>query len=104
MVTVKETWMVMVMPETGVTVKDIAALCAHLEIKETCFGLLVESERETVREALRELLERYSTQIFLKRRCFSIEDTKICESTFILTDDPPWLPRLVGQLKRYSLS
>lgn len=103
-----ETWMLMVMSETGVSLDRIVSIAhgLHLRTKETCFGLIVEGDRDVVRMALKEIRDLYSARIFAKRRGFTIEDTKICGSTFsgVAGGDAPWLNRFVGQLKKYSLS
>lgn len=102
-----ETWMIFLLPETGLYVKKLTGLAAAsgLRTKETCFGALVEGEPAEVRGFLAELRQRYPDSTYLKRRCFSIEDTAICASTFGREPDPalpPWLPRYAGQIRRYT--
>jgi hypothetical protein len=108
MVAMIETWMLMAMPETGVSMAEVAAFAQRLGLlmKRTCFGMLVEGDRDVVREALRELRDLYPGRIIAKRRGFSIEDTKICGRTFsnVAGEDPPWLSRFVCQQKKYSMS
>jgi hypothetical protein len=78
--------MVAIDPEQGVKASGIIALAyrSHLpvRVKETCFGLLVESERELVRCFMDILREHYPDGLFLKRRGYSIGDTRICARTF----------------------
>ena len=108
MVAMIETWMLMAMPETGLSLAEVAAVAQRLRLlmKRTCFGMLVEGDRDVVREALKELRDQYPGRIIAKRRGFTIEDTKICGSTFanVAGEDPPWLSRFVCQLKKYSMS
>ncbi len=103
-----ETWMLMVMSETGVSMERIMSIARgwRLQTKKACFGLIVEGDRDTVRTALQEMRDLYSDRIFAKRRGFTIEDTKICGSTFSghTNGEAPWLDRFVGQTKKYSQS
>jgi len=101
----EETWMVFLLPETGLYVKMLTGLAggAGMRTKETCFGVLVEGEPAKIKQFLEELRQRYP--IYVKRRGFSIEDTEICASTFRRGPDeslPPWLSRYAGQIRRYT--
>lgn len=108
MVAMIETWMLMAMPETGLSLAEVATVADRLRLlmKRTCFGMLIEGDRDVVRVALKELHELYPGRIIAKRRGFTIEDTKVCGSTFatVSGEDPPWLSRFVCQLKKYSMS
>jgi hypothetical protein len=81
-----ETWMVFVDPETGARASAVLALAyrQHLPLraKETCFGLMIEGERAIVRGFLNMLRDRYPASLYLKRRPFSIADTRVCARTF----------------------
>ena len=81
-----ETWMIVIDPESGARASRIIALAyrQHLPLraKEACFGLVMEGEREVVRGFMALLRERYPSGLFLKRRAFSIGDTRICADTF----------------------
>ncbi|WP_254591443.1 DUF2102 domain-containing protein [Methanocella conradii] len=101
----EETWMMFSLPEAGLYAMDLAARArdAGLRTKETCFGALVEGEQGKVRRFIDGLRRRYP--VYVKRRGFSIEDTEICARTFRLETCegfPPWLPRYVGQMRRYT--
>ncbi|MGE5465307.1 MAG: DUF2102 domain-containing protein [Betaproteobacteria bacterium] len=78
--------MVFVDPEAGVRSSSIIALSYRchlpLRVKETCFGLMMEGERETVRGFMALLKDAYPAGLFLKRRLFSIDDTRVCARTF----------------------
>ena len=108
MVPMIETWMLMPIPETGLSLGEVETVAERMRLlmKRTCFGMLVEGDRDVVRVALKELRDLYPGRIIAKRRGFSIEDTKICGSTFsnITSGDSPWLNRFVCQLKKYSMS
>jgi hypothetical protein len=108
MVAMIETWMLMAMPETGLSLAEVSAVAHRLQLlmKRTCFGMIVEGDRDVVRGALKELRDQYPGRIIVKRRGFTIEDTKICGSTFanVSGEDHPWLSRFVGQCKKYSMS
>ena len=84
-----ETWMVFVDPEAGVRCSSIIALSyrCHLPLRarETCFGLMMEGERDTVRGFMALLKDTFPAGLFLKRRPFSIDDTRICARTFRTT-------------------
>ena len=68
-----ETWMLMAMPETGLSLAEVAAVAQRLRLlmKRTCFGMLVEGDRDVVREALKELRDQYPGRIIAKRRGFT---------------------------------
>ena len=103
-----ETWMLMAIPETGTSLGEIIQVAQRLALrmKDTCFGMIIEGERDVVREALKEIRERYPGRVIAKRRGFTIEDTQICGSTFSAGggENPLWLSRFVCQLKKYSMS
>jgi hypothetical protein len=113
-----ETWMVAILPETGIKVSSIIAFAygmhLPLRMKETCFGLLVESEPDAVKSFIEALKKRFEPNIFVKRRGFSISDTKICPSTFRYKKSgfevrkgielPMWFRRAVGCLLSLSHS
>ena len=73
-------------PESGVRASGIIALAyrQHLPVraKETCFGLLLEGAPGVVRGFVSGLRAAYPDGLFLKRRPFSIGDTKVCARTF----------------------
>ena len=101
----EETWMIFLMPETGLQAKDLSrqAEGEGLRTKETCFGALAEGEASDVRRFVGSLRKAYGGSIYAKRRAFSIVDTEICASTFGFDGDlPPWLPRYAGQIRRYT--
>jgi hypothetical protein len=81
-----ETWMVFVDPEAGARASGILALAyrQHLPVraKETCFGLMLEGERDIIRGFMDRLREEFPAGIYLKRRPFTIADTKVCARTF----------------------
>jgi len=99
-----ETWMIFVMPETGLCAGDLAqqAEKAGLRTKATCFGTLAEGEESKVRSFVDDLRRNCRGSIYARRRGFSIEDTVICARTFRLDESPPWLPRYTGQIRRYT--
>ena len=78
--------MVFIDLEAGVRTSGVIALAYrnHLPIraKETCFGLMIEGERDVVRGFMETLRNSHPAGIYLKRRPFSIGDTKICARTF----------------------
>jgi hypothetical protein len=102
-----ETWMIFLLPETGLQVRELTGLAAEarLRTKETCFGALVEGDAGLVKNFLDGLRLRYSHRIYIKKRGFSIDDTGICASTFGHVPGeglPPWLTRYASQVKRYT--
>jgi hypothetical protein len=84
-----ETWMIFIDPEAGARTSAIIALAylKHLPVraKECCFGLMVEGEREMIRGFLDQLRDEFPSGLYLKRRPFSISDTKVCARTFNTT-------------------
>ncbi len=96
--------MVFVDPEEGVRASGIIVLSyrCHLPLraKETCFGLIMEGEQETVRGFMELLKEAFPSGLFLKRRPFSIEDTRVCARTFNVTG----LRRAAEQFRNHNRS
>jgi len=78
--------MIFVNPEDGARASDVIALAyrQHLPIraKETCFGLMMEGEKGMIRGFMDRLRNGYLSGLYLKRRPFSIGDTKVCARTF----------------------
>jgi hypothetical protein len=78
--------MAFVDPEAGTRASGILALAyrQHLPIraKETCFGLMLEGERDVIRDFLGRLRDAFPSGLYLKRRPFSTADTKVCARTF----------------------
>jgi hypothetical protein len=103
----EETWMIFLLPETGLQVKELTGLAAEagLKTKETCFGALVEGEADVVQNFLGGLKRSYHHSVYIKKRGFSIDDTGICASTFGHGTEeglPPWLFRYASQVRRYT--
>jgi hypothetical protein len=99
-----ETWMVFIDPEAGARASGVIALAYmnHLPVraKETCFGLMIEGEREVIRGFMGLLRDRYPYPLYLKRRPFSIGDTKVCARTFNTRS----FRRAADQFKNYNRS
>lgn len=78
--------MVFIDPEAGARASGVLAFAyrQHLAIraKETCFGLMIEGERVVIRGFVDLLRDAYPSGLYLKRRPFSIGDTKVCARTF----------------------
>lgn len=103
----EETWMIFLLPETGLHAKKLMELAAEsrLRTKETCFGALVEGERGEVKEFIDGMRRSYPHSLYVKRRGFSIEDTGTCAGTFGWEQEeslPPWLPRYASQIRRHT--
>jgi hypothetical protein len=83
---VSETWMVFVDPEAGIRAGRVLVLAYRLHLpvraKETCFGLMLEGERDLIRRFLARLRAEFPSGMYLKRRPFTIADTKVCARTF----------------------
>lgn len=97
--------MIVLDPEAGTRSAQVILLgyLAHLPLrfKETCFGLLAEGERSIVRGFLRSLKLAHPAGLIVRRRWYSIADTRICRDTF--TEKSP-LRRAAGQVKHHSQS
>jgi hypothetical protein len=78
--------MVFLDPEAGARVSGVLVLAyrQHLPLRarETCFGLMLEGERDVIRGFLGRLRATFPSGLYLKRRPFSIADTKVCARTF----------------------
>lgn len=96
--------MVFVDPEAAARVSAILALAyrQHLPLraKETCFGLTLEGERDVIRDFIDRLQNAFPSGLYLKRRPFSIGDTKVCARTFRTKG----FRRAAEQLKFHNLS
>jgi len=101
---VYETWMVFVDPEACARASDVLVLAYRLHLpvraKETCFGLLLEGERVVIRSFLGRLRDQFPAGLYLKRRPFSIGDTRVCARTFHKTG----LQRATEHLKNNNRS
>ncbi|HEY3273967.1 MAG TPA: DUF2102 domain-containing protein [Methanocella sp.] len=91
-------------PEAGARASVIIALAYRnhlpIRIKETCFGLMIEGERELIRGFVAILHDTFPSGMYLKRRPFSIGDTRICARTF----DTLGLRRAVEQCRFHNNS
>ncbi len=78
--------MVFIDTEAGARASSVLALAyrQHLPLraKETCFGLMMEGERDMIRSFIDRLRHAFPSGLYLKRRPFSIGDTKVCARTF----------------------
>ncbi len=96
--------MVFLDPEAGVRASHVLALCyrRHLPLRarETCFGLVLEGERATVRGFMARLKGAFPSGLFLKRRPFAIGDTRVCARTFKATG----LRRAAEHMKYHNFS
>ncbi len=52
-----------------------------LKMKETCFGLIVEGERDSIKEAIQKIRELDRYDIFSKVRAYSPGDLRICRAS-----------------------
>jgi hypothetical protein len=90
--------------EAGARASVVIALAYrnHLPVraKETCFGLMIEGEREVIRGFVAILHDTFPSGMYLKRRPFSISDTRICARTF----DTMGFRRAAEQFKFYNNS
>lgn len=81
-----ETWMIIADPESGTMISRVIALAylSHLPLsfKETCFGLLAEGDRITVRGFIDAIKNAGVQGLLFRRRWYSISDTRVCADTF----------------------
>jgi len=96
--------MVFLDPEAGARASGVLALAYRLHLpvraKEACFGLLLEGDRDVIRGFLGRLRDAFPAGLYLKRRPFSIGDTKVCARTFHKTG----LQRAAEHLKNNNRS
>lgn len=99
-----ETWMVFIDPEAGIKASSLIALSYryHLPVrfKETCFGLLAESEHDVLGQFIDRLKGEHSYGLFFKRKGHSIGDTRLCAATFTTMG----MRRAAEQLKYHNHS
>lgn len=78
----KKTYLIVVSPDSELTPKalfyNMARVGLPVAIKETCFGILVEGEKEEVEIAIKKAMELDSNKIFVKERGYPIWDSRIC--------------------------
>jgi hypothetical protein len=96
--------MVFIDPEAGARASGVIALAYrnHLPIraKETCFGLMIEGERDMMRGFMDRLRDAFPSGLYLKRRPFTIADTRVCARTFNTTG----FRRVAKQIRHHNCS
>ncbi|HDS45336.1 MAG TPA: DUF2102 domain-containing protein [Methanomicrobia archaeon] len=88
-----ETRVILISPDSEITPAQVKSrilallseapklTAAGIRVKETCFGVFVEGERENLRTIVEEVRKMDPNGIFSKPRGFPIGDSRICRST-----------------------
>jgi putative methanogenesis marker protein 6 len=78
-----KTYVVMLSTDSSLTpsmLSERAATMGGVEVKETCYGLMLEGEEERLEEVVAELKKMDPNRIFYKVRGFRIGDPRICRA------------------------
>jgi len=79
-----ETRLIVIAPSSEITpdqvTRFIHSLDLNVSVKETCYGAMIEGEREVVREVLSRVRKLDPNRIFSKIRGFPIGDTRRCRA------------------------
>ena len=85
-----ETRVVVISPDSDVTPEQLKSRAfmlidemnaSDIRVKDTCFGILIEGESDTIRAIVEELRALDRNGIFSKVRGFPIGDARICRAT-----------------------
>ncbi len=80
----RETRLLMISPKSMLTpdqlVRTIHAMDKEVQLKETCYGCLLEGAKVVVREVLEEIRKKYRNEVFSKRRAYPAGDPRRCRA------------------------
>lgn len=80
----RETRLFMISPKSMVTpdqlVRTVHSMAESVNVKETCYGCLVEGPKATVRGILSEIRQRHPYEIFSKVRAYPAGDPRRCRA------------------------
>lgn len=80
----RETRLFMISPRSMLTPDQLCrmvhAFGESAIVKETCYGCLVEAPRDTVREILSKVREKYTYEVFSKVRAYPCSDPRRCRA------------------------
>ncbi|MDD1775944.1 MAG: methanogenesis marker 6 protein [Candidatus Methanomethylicus sp.] len=78
-----KTYVVVLSPDSNLTpsiLAEKAMAMGGIELKETCYGLLLEGEEDVMQKALPELRAMDPNRVFFKVRGYRIGDERICRA------------------------
>jgi len=78
-----KTFLIVLSPDSNLTpsiLAEKASAMGGVGFKETCYGLLLEGEEETVKNVLAELRALDPNRVFFKVRGYKIGDSRICRA------------------------
>jgi len=80
----RETRILMISPDSMLTpdqlVREVHAMCRELNVKETCYGCLIEGSREKVGEVLSKVRGLHRFEVFSKVRAYPCGDPRRCRA------------------------
>jgi len=104
-----ETRIVVISPSSDVTPNQLISLASTypetLQLKETCYGMIVQGERADISKVMDRLRYQYPYSIFIKERGYPLGDKRKCRSGIEggLSGGPrPGFHQLEGECKALS--
>lgn len=80
----RETRLLMISPNSKVTpdqlVRAVNTYADDLNVKETCYGCLVEAPRATMQALMARVRSEYRNEVFSKRRAYPVGDPRRCRA------------------------
>ncbi len=77
-----KTYLIVISPDCNLTSKAlfyyIVGLGLQITVKETCFGVFIEGEKEEVEKAVEKTMKLEPNKLFIKERGYPIWDSRIC--------------------------
>ena len=78
----RKTYLIVISPDCDLTPSalfySLIRLGLPIVVKEACFGVLVEGEKEEVEKAIKSAIELEPNKLFIKERGYKVWDPRIC--------------------------
>jgi len=80
----RETRLLMISPKSMLTpdqlVRTIHAMNRDVKMKETCYGAVIEGEKEPLKTLVDEVRKKYPNEVYSKRRAYPAGDQRRCRA------------------------
>lgn len=80
----RETRLLMISPKSMLTpdqlVRTIHAMNRDVRMKETCYGAVIEGEKEPLKTLVDEVRKKYPNEVYSKRRAYPAGDQRRCRA------------------------
>jgi len=77
-----KTYLIVISPDCEITPNSLfhylVSLGLQITIKQTCFGVFIEGEKEELDKAINKVIELEPNKLFIKERGYPIGDSRIC--------------------------